>query len=258
MRDGTKALVENFALMFPGRDSRELRDLALRTYRSYARDVIDFIRSLRMTPEATRRLVGRIDRAALDQAMAEGRGAIVASGHFGNWEIAGVLMRRLTPFPLSVMARSEASPAVARLRQQMRRTLAIDTIEVRQHVETALRIRERLQKNEIVAMLIDRNLGKDSVEVSFFGRPTKFLRTPALLAALSGAPIVPCFVYRDEGRLAVECGPLIRVPAEGDADANVRHAVQQVATLLEQHVRRNPQYWYQFYPFWTGEHPADG
>ena len=94
--------------------------------------------------------------------------------------------------------------------------------------------------------------------MSFFGRPTKFLRTPALLAALSGAPIVPCFVYRDEGRLAVECGPLIRVSAGGDADANVRHAVQQVATLLEQHVRRNPQYWYQFYPFWTGEHPADG
>ena len=254
MRQGTNAVLENLAVMFPELNRREREALALRTYRSYARDVIDFIRSLRMTPEATRRLVSRLETSALEQAMAEGRGAILLSGHFGNWEIGGVLLRHLTPYALSVVARPEASPAVDRLRREMRTTLGVETVEVRQHLDTALRIRGRLQKNEVVAMLLDRHFGKDYVDVSFFGRQTGFLRTPALLAALTGAPLVPCFVYREGDGLAVECGPLIRVRPDGDRETNVREAIQAVATLIEAHGRRHPHYWYQFYPVW----PAHG
>ena len=255
MKDGTQALLDNLAVMFPEMDLQARRALALGTYRSYARDVIDFIRSLRMTPEATRGLVGRLETSALDQAMAEGRGAIMLSGHFGNWEIGGVLLRRLTPHALSVVVRPEENPAVHRLRLEMRATLGVGTIEVRHHLDTALRIRERLKRNEAVAMLLDRHFGKDFVEVEFFGRRTGFLRTPALVAALTGAPLVPCFIYREAGGLAVECGPLIRVRSDGDLAANVRDAIQAVAALLEAHGRRHPEYWYQFYPVWPTEPP---
>jgi lauroyl/myristoyl acyltransferase len=236
--------------MFPELSQREREELALRTYRSYARDVIDFIRSLRMTTEATQALISRVETTSLREAMADGRGAILLSGHFGNWEIGGVLFRRVTPYALSVVARPEASPAVTRLRQDMRTRLGIETIEVRQHLETALHIRGRLNNNEVVAMLLDRHFGKDYVEVSFFGRPTGFLRTPALLAALSGAPLIPCFVYRDGGGFAVECGEAIRVAPEGDRDANVQEAIQAVAAQLEARGRQYPQYWYPFYPVW--------
>jgi KDO2-lipid IV(A) lauroyltransferase len=253
MRGGTRALVANFGVMFPEMDQRARRDLALRTYRSYARDVIDFIRSLRMSAAEARRLVGRFDTASLEQAMADGRGAIMLSGHFGNWELGGVLLRRLTSYALSVVAHAEPSRSVTDLRREIRQALGIRTVEVRQQLETALDIRARLQNNEVVAMLLDRHLGKDHVEVSFFGRPTRFLRTPAVLAALSGAPIVPCFVYRDKDGVAVECGPLITVDRAGERDAAVRAAIQTVANLIEAQIRRHPDYWYQFYPFW----PAD-
>jgi KDO2-lipid IV(A) lauroyltransferase len=252
-RSGTRALIANFAVMFPELDEPARRALALRTYRSYARDVIDFIRSLRLSAASTRRLVGRFDTATLERAMVDGRGAILLSGHFGNWEIGGVLLRRLTPYALSVVAHAEPSRSVTDLRQDIRRKLGIRTVEVRQQLETALDIRARLQKNEIVAMLLDRHLGKDRVDVSFFGRPTRFLRTPAVLAALSGAPLVPCFVYRDEQGIAVECGPLITVDATGDRDAAIRSAIQQVAGSIEDHVRQRPHCWYQFYPFWPVE-----
>jgi lauroyl/myristoyl acyltransferase len=250
MPQATRGLIQNLSVIFPDRSPKDIRRLALLTYRSYARDVIDFMRSLRLGADAARRLIGRFDTSALEQAMAEGRGAIVLSGHFGNWELGGVLLRRLTPYALSVVARAETDPAVGRIRQDIRSALGVDTIEVRQQMETAMQIRARLQKNEVVAMLLDRHFGKDNVEVSFFGRPTMFLRTPALMAALAGAPIVPCFVYRDSTGWSVECGPLIRIPSTGDLDANVRQAIQTVATLLEGHVRRHPEYWYQFYAFW--------
>jgi KDO2-lipid IV(A) lauroyltransferase len=253
MRQGTDGLLQNLGIMFPEYTAREREAIALLTYRSYARDVIDFIRSLSMTPEATRGLVSRVDMTALEEAMAGGRGAVVLSGHFGNWEIGGVLLRRLTPYAMSVVVKAEPSQAVTRLRETFRSSMGVETIEVRQHLETALKIRERLRGNQVVAMLLDRHLGKDQVEVSFFGRPTRFLRSPALIAALSGAPIVPCFVYRDRDGLVVECGPIIRVPSTGDLDEHVEDATQKVATLIEAHSRRAPHYWYQFYPFWSDD-----
>jgi KDO2-lipid IV(A) lauroyltransferase len=249
---GRRALVENFRVIFPGETERRLNALALLTYRSYGRDVIDFMRSLSMTPEATRRMVSRLDARALEQAVGEGRGAIAVSGHFGNWELGGVLLGRLTTYALSVVVKAEASPGVGRLRQQLRESVGIETLEVRQHLEMALRIRACLQQNRVVALLVDRHLGKDYVPVQFFGRTALFLRTPALLGALSGAPLVPCFVYRDEqGRFAVECGPLIRVPTTGDRDVDAREATQAVATVMEGYIRRFPHCWYQFYPFWS-------
>jgi KDO2-lipid IV(A) lauroyltransferase len=257
MRQGTRALLQNFAVMFPEHDLPKLHALALRTYRSYARDVIDFMRSLRMTQEETSRLVCRFETDVLERAMSEGRGAIVVSAHFGNWELGALLLRRLTTYSLSVVVRAETNPAVGRLRHDLRAALGVETIEIRQQVETALRIRKRLEDNAVVAMLLDRHLDRDHVEVSFFGKPTKFLRTPALLAALSGAPLVPCFVYRDDCGIAIECGPLIHVATAGDPDSNVRDAVQGVATVIERHCRRHPYYWYQFYPFWPSAQTSD-
>jgi KDO2-lipid IV(A) lauroyltransferase len=251
MREGRRGLLENLTVMFPDLSDRRRRALALATYRSYARDVIDFIRSLHLSAAQTRTLVARLDTAALDEAMAEGHGAIILSGHFGNWELGGVLMRRLTAFKLSVVAKAEPSENVTRLRERLRAKLDVKTIEIRRYLETALIIRSRLRNNEIVAMLMDRPLGKDYVDVYFFGRLTPFLKTPALLACLSGAPLVPCFVFRDGAGFSVECGPLIRVAGRGDDDASIRDATQVMATMIERRVRQHPEMWYQFYPYWS-------
>src|SRR5205814_657561 len=95
---------------------------------------------------------------------------------------------------------------------------------------------------------------KDYVEVTFFGRPAFFLRTPAMLAFFSSAPMIPSFVYRDDDdRLVVECGPAIDVPRTGNRDENIRAATQTVATIIERQIRARPHYWYQFYPFWASQ-----
>jgi KDO2-lipid IV(A) lauroyltransferase len=254
MPGGTNALVENFHGMFPDRSEHELRQLALRTYRSYARDATDFMRSLSMTPEATGRLFSRLEPQGLEEALSLGKGAISVSAHFGNWELGGVLVRRLTPYALCVVVLRETSAEVGRMRHEFRASLGIETIEVRQRLDTALKIRGLLQQNRVVAMLVDRYLDKDAVQVTFFGRPTFFLRTPALMAYFTGAPLVPSFVYREEdGRFAAECGPVIHVPRTGDRDDNVQRATQAVATLIEDHIRRRPHCWYQFYRFWPSQ-----
>ena len=238
----------------PGRLRTELRRLALLTYRSYACDTIDFIRSLSMDRAQFAPMIAQLDSHRFDELLAEGRGVILVGGHFGNWELGGVALRLLRGYPLTVVGKPEASPAVAGFRHRMRESLGIETLEIGQMLETALQIRRVLAANSIVAMLLDRHLGKDRVEVTFFNRPTPFLRTPAMIAYLSGAPLLPSFMIRQpDGRFLGVCSEPIRVDASLPAEESVRAATQAFAIELERRIRAHPHLWYQFYRYWDSE-----
>jgi KDO2-lipid IV(A) lauroyltransferase len=256
-RAGTRALMNNLRLVCPEASEGDLGALALQTYRSYAKDTIDFMRSLEMTDAELARNVQRIDTSHLDNVIARGEGAISVTAHYGNWELGAVLLRRLYNYPVSVVVMPELSPTVNALRKQFRRALDIETFEVRQNMDTALRIRSLLRGRHVVGMLLDRYVGRDRVAVTFFGRRAYFLRTPALMGYLTGCPMVPAFVYRlEDGRYSGVCLAPIYVEREGDRDTNVQKATQQFANLLEAQIRKWPHFWYQFYPFWETQDAA--
>jgi lauroyl/myristoyl acyltransferase len=257
MRDGTRAIVENLKVVRPGASESELRRLARLTYRSYGRDTIDFIRSLHMDRAQLETMIVSPNTRTLDQLIGEGRGVLIVGGHFGNWELGGVALRLLHGLPLTVVGKPEASPVVGSIRHQMRETLGIETLEVGQMIETALRIRQRLAANGLVAMLLDRHLGRDRVEVSFFGRRTAFLRTPAMIAYMSGAPLLPAFMVRSaDGRFVGTLSDPIRVDSSIPADQAVAESTQLFASQLERQIRANPHLWYQFYRYWHSESDA--
>jgi KDO2-lipid IV(A) lauroyltransferase len=251
MRDGTNALVSNLRIVVPGASDEQLQRLARLTYRIYACDTIDFIRSLSMTPEAVGRMV-RFEGDPFAPLLAEGRGVILVGGHFGNWELGGVALKVLRGYPMTVIGKPEASPIVAQFRRRMRDSLGIDTLEIGRMLDTALHIRRLLAANGVVAMLLDRHLGRDRVDVDFFGRRSGFLRTPAMIGYLSGAPLLPSFLIRQaDGRFAGVCGDPIRVNTALPPEEAVHAATQAFATELERRIRKHPHLWYQFYPYWN-------
>jgi len=253
MREGTAALLENLRVVRPEASDRELRQTALLTYRSYARDFVDFVRSVPMSRAEFEPLIAGFDGYRLDEVLAEGHGILLAGGHFGNWELGGIVIRLLSGYPLIVVGRPEPSPAVSELRQRIRESLGIETIVIGRMLETALQIRRALANNAIVAMLIDRHLGKDQVEVTFFGRPTQFVKSPAMIAYLSRAPLLPSFVIRQsDGRFQAICATPIWPDASLPPDESVQRMTQAFAVELESRIRAYPHLWYQFYPYWSG------
>jgi lauroyl/myristoyl acyltransferase len=251
MRDGTGAIIDNLRVVRPDATEPELKRLALLTYRSYARDTIDFIRSLVMNRTQFEAMMVSFDNTRLDEQLARGRGVVIVGGHFGNWEMGGVALRLLHGYPLTVVGKSEASPAVGEIRQRMRESLGIETLEIGQMLETALQIRRLLAANGIVAMLLDRHLGRDRIDVTFFGRPAGFLRTPAMIGYLSGAPLLPAFMIRQsDDRFVGALGDPIVVDSTKPTGDAVREATQAFAIQLEARIRAHPQLWYQFYPYW--------
>jgi len=251
-----RALADNLAPLFPTEGRVPLERRALQTFRSYARDVIDFLRALGNPAADPRQLFDIVEehREVFEKLLARGRGIILITGHYGNWEVGSMLIRSALELPLTIVAMSEANPTVNRIRLEIREKLGAETIEVRQSLDTALQIRRCLAANRIVAMLVDRHYGNDRVPVTLFGRAAWVLRTPLLMAQVSGAPLLPCSIERiGPGRFRARPGEPIFLATDRPREEAIGLAAQQVADALAARVREHPEYWYHFYRFWDAQ-----
>ena len=250
------AVAANLEPLFPTESAARRRRRALDTYRSYTRDAIDFLRALHGPRDDGGALFDlRDEDAALFAGLlARGQGLILVTAHWGNWEAGGLLVSRTLRLPTTVVAMAEASAAVNRIRHDIRASLGIETLEVRQSLDTALQLRRALAENRIVAMLMDRHLGRDRVAVTLLGRQAWFLKTPVLMAYLTGAPLVTCFIDRvGPGRFRARPGRAISVDRAVPRDQAIADAAQQLADDLETRIRQRPECWYHFYRYWDAQ-----
>lgn len=251
-----EAIADNLAPIFPDENRASLERRALDTFRSYARDAVDFLGALGAPGRDPCELFDIVDehRQVFEGLLARGRGIVLITGHYGNWEVGSLLIRSALDLPLTIVAMAEADPTVNRIRLDIREKLGAETIEVRQSLDTALQIRRCLADNRIVAMLVDRHFGKDRVEVTLFGRAVWLLRTPFLMAHVSGAPVLPCSIERiGPGRFKARPGKPIYVASDIPRDEAIKVAAQAVADALAAQVREHPEFWYHFYRYWDAQ-----
>ncbi len=256
MPDSNAAVADNLRAVYAEESPARLRRRALDVYRSYTRDAVDFLKAVAGgDADAQRMFEIEPTRLRTLQALhAEGRGIILVTGHYGNWEAGAVMMTRFLRLPLTVVAMREASPEVNRIRQKIRDLIGVETLEVRQSLDTPLQIRRALAQNRFVALLVDRHLGRDRVAVRFLDRQAWFLRTPIVLASLTGAPLVPCFIRRvGRGRFAALPGIPVIVRNDLPRDEAVQQAAQAIADQLAAQVRAHPECWYHFYRYWDAQ-----
>jgi KDO2-lipid IV(A) lauroyltransferase len=250
-----EAIADNLSAIFPGESREALEQRALLTLRSYARDTIDFLKALDARGKDRDGLftMTAAHTALFEGLRARGKGVILLTGHFGNWEAGSVLfaLRRL---PFTIVAMAEVDPTVNRIRREIRDRIGADTIEVRQALDTALQIRRRLAENRVVAMLVDRHYGRDRVRVTLLGRQAWFLRTPFVMGYVTGAPVLPCAVERiGPGRFAIRPGEPIYLSSDVPRTEAIEQAAQLMANALEARIREHPEFWYQFYRYWDAQ-----
>jgi KDO2-lipid IV(A) lauroyltransferase len=196
----------------------------------------------------------------LQAAASSGRGAVMLTAHFGNYELGGVLLGRLE-MPVSVVYVKDKYALAEQIRSRMRGHGQVEEIAIEpDSALSSLPVLRALRAGRLVAMQGDRDLDGRGIPTRFFGLPILFPRGPFVVALLTGTPIIPTFVgYSRRRRFACRVYPPIEVTAGAEREAALAEAAARWAAVLEEEVRRAPEQWYTFYDYFAdhlAERPA--
>lgn len=244
--------LDNLAHAFPKLDAATRQRLAQGAYVNMARVVLEALSSNTLDAQTLEESVQVEGWEAVDRALAEGKGALVATAHFGSWELLGeVLSRRGVPINAVVRPLKGGLNAVLMAR---RREAGLGLIAARGAVPGSLKA---LRRGELVAMLVDQVLpSKKAVFVPFFGRLAATSPGFAVAAIRSGAPVFVGMAAREEGRLRLMMEGPISLPGTGDLDADVAALTAEVTARIEAVIRRYPDQWLWLHRRWKVAPPA--
>jgi phosphatidylinositol dimannoside acyltransferase len=235
----------------PTLEPAPLRCQAERALASYG---LYWLESMRL-PRTSRHLVETRFRTEgyehLERALEAGRGAIIALPHLGGWEWAGRWIAD-RGVPLTVVVEPLHPPALFEWFVDLRRSLGMNVIALSPRAGT--QVLAALKDNHVVCLLCDRDLGRNGIAVEFFGERTTLPGGPATLALRSGAPLLPTAIYFEGRRshLGVVQAPIDLTRTSRLRD-DVSRVTQDLATRLEELIRRDPTQWHLLAPNWPSD-----
>ncbi|MFZ4597306.1 MAG: lysophospholipid acyltransferase family protein [Terrimicrobiaceae bacterium] len=224
-------------------------DEASQVFVNYGETLADYLWLGSRKPDVGFSLVefsGGLDR--LQSALASGKGAILATGHYGFFELGALVLGQMG-FPVSVVTFPEPSPALTRWRADYRLRWGAETIELAADAFSSLRVNEALERGRFTAMLVDRPVGGRTVDVDLPGGRIPFSSAPAILAWMSGCAVVPVDVRKTKaGKYAIRAGEPVRCDTTLPRNEAIAKCTRQVASDLLEGFRQDPLQWYQFVP----------
>jgi KDO2-lipid IV(A) lauroyltransferase len=234
----------------PEMNESERQRIGRSCYRHFATTAIEFARLPRLSPEERLRHCDLIGMENVEEIAAQGEGAILVTGHFGNWEWIGSILPHLG-YPLQVVAGVQRNKPVGALIDEIRLSLGVGVLSA---VHDLRGILQALSRREFLAMVADQDAGGDGIFVDFLGRPASTAVGPVRLARRFGVPILMGFARREpDGRLRIEFLPSFRVPGEGDEAEILRLFTARWSGILEQQVRACPEQWFWMHRRWKTE-----
>ena len=183
----------------------------------------------------------------LERAMADGRGAILALPHSGNWDMAGVWCTQ-TWGGLSTVAERLKPESLYQRFVAYRESLGFEIFPLSGGQTPPFgELAQRLRDNKIVCLLGERDLAAKGVPVTFFGEPTRMPAGPAKLAIETGAALLPVHCWFTDG------GWGFSVDAPIDVAVGVEGATQALADRFAANIAAHPADWHMLQPLWLDD-----
>ena len=243
-----RVVLDNLNRSLPELSDTERKQVALECYRNLGRAAVEFLLVARQSGDELAALVRIEGVERIEQARAAGRGVIVVTGHFGNWDLL-CTAAAAAGLPLYVVTKQLSASGFDRFWQQTREQKGVRLLPARGSLTKLL---AALKQNAIVALVVDQHDPSPSaVVVDFLGRPAAATAAPALLARRTGAPLLPVFVERQaDGTHRAHIGEAIECGRGSDLKRDVRETTQRIQDSLEQVIRARPDHWLWLHRRW--------
>jgi lauroyl/myristoyl acyltransferase len=233
-------------------EKENLPQLTREVFRNFGVYLVEFFRMKHMVNgEFIQNNVSYHHIHNVEKALEKKRGAILLTAHLGNWEMGGAITGYLG-YPLTAVALPHKERPVNDLFNSQRESKGITVVPINQAIRKCM---EALKKNEIVALVADRDFNMNGEVMNFLGRKAIIPRGPAVLSLRTGAPIIPSFFVRvADGKFDLTIHDPI-FPPENMIGKDDREGMLKIMNtylpVIENEIRKYPTQWLMFREFWV-------
>lgn len=240
--------LENLRFAFPEKTEGELRAIAKGAFRNYGITLVELLWFPNLDDKGLRRLVDVQNLELMTSAYARGKGLIMLSGHFGNWELIALAMGYLSKLPISIIVQTQANTLVDEVVNRNRCLLGNRVVPMGMSVREIIRT---LGEGGVVAIAPDQSGAMEGAFVDFFGRSVATHKGPAVFAIRSGAPVQMGFIMRrQDGTYTVILEEIQTGDLTENTEENVVELTRRHTALLEKYVRMHPDHWLWMHRRW--------
>jgi phosphatidylinositol dimannoside acyltransferase len=240
----------------PGPSAADLDALVADSMRHYARYWLETFRLPKMDPVQIAATVDHRTSGAqhIDAALAAGRGYVLALPHTGNWDVAGIWLIDRYHQPFTTVAERLKPESLFDRFVAYREGLGMEVVALTGGPRSAVSVlTERLQDGRGICLVADRDLSRQGIDVEFFGETARMPAGPAMLAATTGAPLLPVGTwFTDDGGWGLQIGPPIELTGTRLGD-RVRGATQRLADQFAAFISAHPSDWHMLQKFWLAD-----
>lgn len=243
-----KITVDNLKSVFGVEKSeRELREIGRKVFENLGKSSFELIKFPELNKSNIDKIVKIENPGIVDEAFRRGRGIIIITAHFGNWELMAATLR-LKGYPGVTIGRRIYFDKYDKFLNRMRKIQDVNVIYRDESPRKALKV---LRDNRIVGIVADQDVDSvDGIFVDFLGKPAYTPVGPAALAKASGASLIPTLIIRENGRHRLVFEKPIELAETGDKAKDLLEITARWSSVIESYIRRYPEQWVWMHRRW--------
>jgi len=247
---GVKRLRSNYKRVIPNISERELEVLTKDGMRSYLRYWFDTFRLNKWSKSRIIETTFVVRENLLRDPVETKEGCIIALPHAGNWDHAAAYFCS-TGIPITAVVEKLKPEAIFKKFLAYRQSIGIEAIS---HKEKTIPIlMERLNQGKLVALVADRDMSRNGIEVNFLGGSAKMPPGPAVLAIKTGSPLVTAYIrYLNKG-IEITFDETIKLPLTGSEEEQIKIVTQSMADNFAKRIKDSPVDWHMLQRIWVDE-----
>lgn len=247
---GVAQLRSNYRRVKPELSDAELAKLSKEGMRSYLRYWFDTFRLNKWSKARVIETTFVINENLLRDPIAAKQGCIIALPHAGNWDHAAAYFCS-TGINLTAVVEKLKPEAIFNKFLDYRKSIGIEPIS---HKEKTIPILlDRLAQGKLVALVADRDMSRNGIEINFLGGIAKMPPGPAILAIESGSPLITAYIRYLKSGIEIRFEETIKLPVSGSKEEQIRIITQSMADNFAKRIKESPVDWHMLQRVWVDE-----
>jgi KDO2-lipid IV(A) lauroyltransferase len=249
LRSRDRLAMRNLTATFPEKSEAECRKIIDECWRHFGREALAAIRMQHVPIEEIPSYCRFVNAHLVEEAIAQGRGLIFLSAHYGAWEIAGLAIVALVK-NVHTVTRPLDNEYLERDLALIRARTGVQVVDRKRAARALLKA---LSQKAAVVLLPDQAVQpREGILVPFLGRPAWTTDAPAKLALRHESPIVFGFCIPDETGHRLEFEEAIRIDQLGDDEKNADALTRRINDVISRRIAARPELWLWMHDRWKG------